>query len=59
MEENKNNNSAIDKTEQIANESKNSSEKWRQEQAEKKRLDKENRLLLKEQEKKKSICHIS
>ncbi len=51
MEENKNNNSAIDKTEQIANESKNSSEKWRQEQAEKKRLDKENRLLLKEQEK--------
>lgn len=51
MEENKNNNSAIDKTEQIANESKNSSEKWRQEQAEKKRIDKENRLLLKEQEK--------
>ena len=50
MEENKNNNSAIDKTEQIANKSKNSSDKWRQEQAEKKRLDKENKRLLKEQE---------
>ncbi len=49
MEENRQNNSAIDKTEEIASQNKKNSQKSRQEQAEKRRLDKQRRLLLKEQ----------
>lgn len=53
MEDNRNNNSAIDKTEEIASSNNDKGQEWRQRQAENKRLDKENKRLLKEQRKNK------